>query len=118
MKATILCVLTLSMAFFAGCANRQTEARGDNGKAETIGIASIQKMKLASPVVAHGTMIEKCPVAGCWFKLHDRSGTIKVDLKATKLTVVNVPLNAEVTVRGKVAPNGGEKMIQATSAAF
>lgn len=101
-----------------GALARPNSAGGASNGGETANVAAIQKMKLTSPVVARGTMVEKCPIAGCWFKLHDPTGIIKVDLKATKLNVLDKPLNSEVTVRGKVVQNGSEKMIQAASATF
>jgi uncharacterized protein YdeI (BOF family) len=45
-------------------------------------------------------MIEKCPVAGCWFVLRDKTGTVRVDTKAAGFVVTEVPLNTELTVQG------------------
>ena len=102
-----------------GCTTKQSMMHSDNvGKNNIITLATVQKMKPSTSVVAQGTMVEKCPVAGCWFMLHDKTGIIKVDLKATKQNVVNIPLNSAVTVHGKVAQNGSQKMIQAVSATF
>lgn len=112
----ILFALACGTAIFAGC--NKTQEAAPVADAKTLSVAAIQKLKVSSPIVAQGTMVEKCPVAGCWFKMHDRTGVIKVDLKATKQTVMDVPLNSEVTVRGKVALNGSEKMIRAVSATF
>lgn len=53
-----------------------------------------------APVTLRGTMTEKCPVAACWFRLKDRTGVMKVDLKAAGFTVTDVPEGAEVTVSG------------------
>lgn len=104
---------------FGGCTAKQSGMHSDNvGRSNIITLAAVQKMKPSTPVIAQGTMVEKCPVAGCWFMLHDRTGTIKVDLKATTQNVVNIPLNSEVMVHGKVAQNGSQKMIQAVSATF
>jgi len=59
-------------------------------------------------------MLEKCPVAGCWFRLQDRTGIIKVDTKLAGFVVVNVPLESKVTVAGKVAADGDQIVIEAT----
>ena len=58
-------------------------------------------------------MIEKCPVAGCWLRVQDRTGTIKVDTKSAGFVVVNVPLESKVTVAGKIVMEGDETVIEA-----
>jgi uncharacterized protein YdeI (BOF family) len=58
-------------------------------------------------------MVEKCPVAGCWFVLRDAGGEIKVDTKSAGFVISDVPLNTEVTVAG-TADFGGERRIIAT----
>lgn len=63
-------------------------------------------------------MVEKCPTAGCWFRLRDRTGTIKVDTKSAGFVVVNVPLQSQVTVAGKVVPDGDDVMIEATGVRY
>jgi uncharacterized protein YdeI (BOF family) len=65
-------------------------------------------------VTVSGVMIEKCPLAGCWFRLRDRTGVIKVDTKPAGFVVVNVPLESTVTVAGKVVTAGDEVVIEAT----
>ncbi len=115
---TSLLILMLSAACFGGCTQHQEIARPATIETGISSIAAIQKAKLSTPVMVRGTMVEKCPVAGCWFKIHDATGTIKVDAKAAGFTVTEVPLQTEFTVRGKVVPNGAEKMIQATSADY
>ena len=119
LRLTLL-VLPLGAALFAGCAGPPTALTAKTGApSEKISsIATIQKAKLATPVTVRGAMVEKCPVAGCWFKIHDATGTIKIDAKAAGFTVTDVPLQTQFTVRGKVMPNGSEKMIQATSADY
>jgi len=58
-------------------------------------------------------MFEKCPVAGCWLRVRDETGTIKVDTKSAGFVVVDVPLNSKVTVMGKVINEGGEVSLEA-----
>ena len=62
------------------------------------------KATSARQVTLHGEMIEKCPVAGCWFKLRDSSGVVRVDTKAAGFVVSDVPLHTQMTVRGKIVP--------------
>jgi hypothetical protein len=59
-------------------------------------------------------MIEKCPVAGCWFVLRDATGTVKVDTKSAGFVVVDVPLNKEMIVAGIVRTNGSGLLLEAT----
>ena len=59
-------------------------------------------------------MVEKCPVAGCWLKVQDQSGTIMVDTKLAGFVVVNVPLESKVTVAGKIVTEGDEVLIEAS----
>jgi uncharacterized protein YdeI (BOF family) len=67
----------------------------------------------APQVTVSGIMIEKCPVAGCWFRLRDSTGVIKVDTKPAGFVVVSVPLESTVTVAGKVVAEGDEVVIAA-----
>jgi len=63
-------------------------------------------------------MTKKCPVAGCWFVLKDETGTIKVDTKNAGFAVNDVPLNASLTVAGRVVMNGNERLIDATGVRY
>ena len=109
----------VTVAFVSGGCSEQGAKKDSVGSAGKFDrLALVQKMKPKTQVTAHGTMVEKCPLAGCWFVLRDQTGTIKVDLKATKQTVINTPLNSTVTVSGTVAPDGTRKMIRAVSATF
>ena len=69
-------------------------------------------------VTVDGVMIEKCPVAGCWFRLRDGTGVIKVDTKSAGFVVVDVPLKSRVTVAGRVLVEGDEIVIEATGVRF
>ena len=96
-----------------GCGSQKVETLGkpalENASVERIsGLAIPDK-----PTVIRGKMIEKCPMAGCWFNLKDGSGVIKVDTKDAGFVVTEVPLNTEVTVYGSLAKSG-EKRIMAT----
>jgi hypothetical protein len=59
-------------------------------------------------------MVEKCPVAGCWLKLQDTTGTILVDTKMAGFVVVNVPLESKVKVSGKIVTEGDEVLLEAS----
>ncbi len=63
-------------------------------------------------------MIEKCPVAGCWFRLHDDTGTIKIDTKAAGFVVSAVPLETKMSVAGKISDTDGEVIIEATGVRY
>ena len=60
-----------------------------------------------------GIMVEKCPVAGCWFILKDKTGTVRVDTKSAGFVVSDLPLQTPVTVTGTVAP-GDAPSVSAT----
>ncbi|BCM88400.1 hypothetical protein IAD21_00231 [Abditibacteriota bacterium] len=69
-------------------------------------------------VTLHGTMIEKCPIAGCWFVLRDKTGTIRVDTKAAGFSVSAIALQTPVTVSGTVAESDGVKTLVATGLSY
>lgn len=102
----------------AGCSQQSTLLGEQPESKAQHSIAEVQHLKLATPVSIQGTMVEKCPTAGCWFKLHDQTGIVKVDTKAAGFTVTDVPLQTSMTVTGKVVNNGSDKMIQATSLTY
>jgi uncharacterized protein YdeI (BOF family) len=103
-----------AMVVLAGCNGSDSTPGCTMGKAPADGpIVSVADVKpVGAPVTVHGTMIEKCPVAGCWFMLRDKSGVIKVDTKNAGFVVSDVPVNTEVTVSG-VAAKTGERRIAA-----
>ena len=76
-------------------------------------LSSSQSSDIPPQVTLHGTMVEKCPVAGCWFRLRDDTGTIKVDTKSAGFVVVNVPLRSTVTVMGKPVREGNDLIVEA-----
>lgn len=112
----------LSAAVFAaavaGCSERTNTTLGAAVEGTAVLITEAQHTNLESSVVLQGTMTQKCPVAGCWFILQDKSGAIKVDTKSAGFVVVDVPLNTAVTVAGRVATNGSERVIEATGARY
>ncbi len=113
MRIAIACLASLALA---GCSQQKSSVLG---KAPVGGqIVAVNQLKpAAAPVMLHGTMIEKCPVAGCWFMLRDKTGVVKVDTKHSGFTVTNVPVNAEVTVAGTVKETG-ERIVVASGMSY
>jgi uncharacterized protein YdeI (BOF family) len=109
-RLQLVCVLAL----FTGCLERKPQILGVAFDGQVVPVAAAKKGDAASPVVVHGTMIEKCPEAGCWFILRDASGAIKVDTKDAGFVVVDVPLQVSLTVAGRVTTNGTERILAAT----
>jgi uncharacterized protein YdeI (BOF family) len=98
-----------------GCASKQANILGKkplDGKIELV-----SSVAPGGPVTVTGVMVEKCPVACCWFMLRDKSGVIRVDTKSSGFVVLDVPLNSNVKVTGTVK-NVGEKMIAATGMSY
>ena len=69
-------------------------------------------------VTLQGTMIEKCPRAGCWFRLDDGTGVIKVDTKSAGFVVTGVPLSSKVTVVGTATTDGNEPEFEASGIVY
>jgi len=92
------------MWLLAGCSGRshvlgRAPAHSPSATVKTLS-------NVSGSVTLRGVMIEKCPVAGCWFKLRDATGVVTVDTKASGFVVLDVPLNSEVTVTGKPTRSG------------
>ena len=98
----------------AGCGRPHGTVLGESPKGQPRAILAVKAGDTPTNVVVSGEMFEKCPVAGCWFRLRDAGGTIKVDTKAAGFAVVEVPLKTAVTVCGKVVWEGNEIMLEAT----
>ena len=117
-----LVVLSVCVTLLVGCAPSQQTILGiapANAAPVSIEvIAAISgngaaKGETARQVTVQGEMVEKCPVAGCWFKLRDKTGVIRVDTKAAGFVVSDVPLHTQMTVQGKIVP-GTESQVAAT----
>jgi len=101
----------------AGCGVRQQNHLG--AAVDAMHLATVKGMERASGTVTlRGTMVEKCPVAACWFRLKDATGVAKVDVKAANFTVTDVPLGATVTVTGKPEAKGDEPYLAATGLTY
>lgn len=65
-------------------------------------------------VTMTGKMVEKCPVAACWFKIQDKTGIATVDVKEAGFVVTDVPVGATVTAYGTLDKSGAEPVLHAT----
>lgn len=113
-----LALPTLGLFLLAGCSGGGKQVLGIPPSGEPVTVAAAQTVANKQPVTVHGKMVEKCPVAGCWFMLKDSTGVIKVDTKSAGFVVLNVPLGADVTVSGKSAANGSERMVEASGVRY
>jgi len=112
--AELLAVVLL----LVGCTERKLVTLGKQFEGMAIPVSTVKQTNATVAVIVSGTMIEKCPVAGCWFVLRDQTGTIRVDTKNAGFVVVDVPLKTTVLVAGRVATNGSERFIDATSVRY
>jgi uncharacterized protein YdeI (BOF family) len=112
-----------SLALLLGCSGPRSEIRG-RAPAGAVSTAAVLRQAAAhAPVTVHGTMVEKCPVAGCWFILQDGTGRVRVDLKNAGFVVTDQPLGRPVTVSGtlrRASADGGsaDPELVATGARF
>ena len=96
-----------------GC-SRAPRVLGQKPADTLVAVNSVKTSPSVAPVSLRGVIVEKCPVAGCWFYLRDQTGTIKVDTKAANFVVVEIPLNTTVVVSGKISTEGSERILEAT----
>jgi len=112
MRWFLICLLVAVVS--AGCHKPQGKVLGKAPAAEPRTILAIKAGDTPSLVTLTGVMIEKCPIAGCWFKLRDDTGIIKVDTKSAGFAVVNVPLETKLIVAGRIVTEGNEISLEAT----
>jgi uncharacterized protein YdeI (BOF family) len=110
-KFVIACVLAAA-AF--GCSRSPSLVLGQPPDGPSRTVASLRTVMGTERIVVRGSMIEKCPVAGCWFRLRDETGVIKVDTRGAGFVVTKVPVHCNVVVSGKVVADGDSLLIQAT----
>lgn len=109
--------LTACLAL-AGCSPKQAHVLGVAPVAQAGStVSSLAKSPASAKVTVQGEMIEKCPVAGCWFILRDKTGTVRVDTKAAGFVVSSVPLHTQMTVSGTVVP-GAQPGLAATGVRY
>jgi len=96
-----------------GCDIREAPILGRPPTGEAQTVSSMKRVDAGSQVLLSGVMVEKCPVAGCWFRLRDNTGTIKVDTRSAGFVVARVPVNSKLTVSGKLIADGDDLTIEA-----
>ncbi len=108
----------LCLGLVCGCGAKNDRVLGKAPQGGPRKVCLVLGGEAPAQVVMRGTMIEKCPVAGCWFRLQDPSGTIKVDTKAAGFVVSRIPVGATVTVGGKPGWDGSETVLKATGVSY
>lgn len=111
-RLTVL--LSVLVVLVASCSKPAGRILGNAPKGEPKNIIAVKAGDVPPLVTVQGVMIEKCPVAGCWFRLRDRTGTIKVDTKTAGFVVVDLPLETQMTVTGKVVADGNDVALEAS----
>ena len=110
--------LLLCATFMAIACGSKTKILGKAPSEKPSTILAIHSGDAPVNLSLEGAIIEKCPQAGCWFRLEDGTGVIKVDTKAAGFVVTEVPLNTKVKVAGKIQPVGDETQLQATGLSY
>ena len=111
-------VLFVAVLLCGAACGQKEKVLGKYRKEPTSSVLAISAGDAPTTLSLEGTMIEKCPQAGCWFRLDDGSGIIKVDTKAAGFVVTSVPLNQKVKVVGKIQREGEEPILQASGLAY
>ncbi len=108
----------IATSLVIGCGQPKANVKGaaPNGNPSTV-LAVRAGDTSATPTI-EGVLVEKCPVAGCWFKLQDGTGVIKVDTKTAGFVVTDIPLQTKLTVGGKIGWEGDEAVLQATGVRY
>jgi len=107
--AAILCV-----SAGPGCHREGSQVLGEAPTASPVSLAAARGTPGSDTVTVTGTLVEKCPEAGCWFVLQDATGKLKVDTKTAGFVVVEVPLHRTLTVSGRMVTNGTEVLLAAS----
>jgi uncharacterized protein YdeI (BOF family) len=103
-RRSILAILFASACIgMYGCAGRSERVLGVSpASVVTASVKDLRHTDTGKQVTISGEMTEKCPIAGCWFMLKDKTGVVRVDTKASGFVVSDVPLHSLVTVSGSV----------------
>jgi len=111
-------LLVSALLLAAGCHRQEGKALGKAHFGEPRSILAVRAGDTPRVVTLAGVMTEKCPVAGCWFRLTDSTGTIKVDTKTAGFVVTEIPLETRMTVAGRVVQSGDEITIEASGVRY
>ena len=98
--------LSALLWLLGGCAAHRAEVRGKAPSGSPTAVARLASVPTDGTVTVRGTMIEKCPTAGCWFVLQDNTGRVRVDLKAAGFVVTDLPTGGAVAVSGRLRRDG------------
>jgi len=109
-----LVVVVSILVLIAGCHRQQGTVLGKAPSGDVQTILAVRAGDTPPQVTLSGSLVEKCPVAGCWFRLRDSTGEIKVDTKSAGFVVAAVPLETKMTVTGKITDTGDEVIIEAS----
>lgn len=109
-------LFTLLIASISGCASTAIKGEPPAGIESTL--VRVRAAQPGARVTVRGTLLDKCPIAGCWFHLRDSGTTLRVDTKAAGFTVTDVPLQTEVVVSGKITREGRESVLGATGLSY
>ena len=82
--------------------------------AALLAVRTLLTTKPPGVVALSGTLVEKCPTAGCWFYLKDNTGTVKVDLASAGFSIADLPLGTQVMATGTKQVEGSETSLCAT----
>lgn len=100
-------VAPLLSLLLIGCGKPESQLLGKELTDATY--SSVATLKTTTvPVLLTGTVAEKCPTAGCWFRLKDDTGIVKVQLANAGFTITDVPQGAPVKVFGSYDKESGE----------
>jgi uncharacterized protein YdeI (BOF family) len=112
------CLIRLLAALWAGgvtgCHREGSQVLGVPPEGVPVSLAAARDAAGSGALTVTGTLVEKCPEAGCWFVLQDGTGKLKVDTKTAGFVVVEVPLHRVLTVTGHRVTNGTEVLLAAT----
>lgn len=112
-RAALLALALAALLSPTACRRAGSDVLGTAPTAAPAPVATALALPVRQPVTVSGVMVEKCPVAGCWFVLKDGSGTVKVDTKSAGFVVVDVPVGTRMTVGGRLDRDGTQPVIAA-----
>ena len=113
-----LLVLITIATIPAGCGGHAPTVLGlAPAAAASASVNQLTSISEKKTVTLHGEMTDKCPVAGCWFMLKDKTGVVRVDTKSAGFVVSTVPLHTELTVSGTVVA-GAQPSLAATGVSY
>ena len=110
-------IAVLLPLLIAGCSAQHATVLGKEPLTQPTTQVKSLTAGTAGIVTVSGEMVEKCPIAGCWFRLRDKTGIVRVDTKQAGFVVSEVPLHTTMTVSGTVAP-GTEIGLKATGVRY